>query len=208
VLTLIGSPSVSGPDGERITPQPGAKALALLAYLTLEPRPHTREAVADLLWGESPEAEARASLRQALKQLRDSLGDLVQSDRRMVRLAEPVRCDVTMFLRLADSEPEAAVAVEIPRFLAGFSIRHAPQFDEWVAETRAGLLRRYAGVLATLARDAMDRRRWRAAAERADLWLACDRLSEEAARLTIEARYLAGDRGAALARLADYRAAL
>jgi DNA-binding SARP family transcriptional activator len=208
VLTLIGSPAVSDPDGGRITPQPGAKELALLAYLTLEPRPHTREALADLLWGESPETEARASLRQALKHLRDSLGGLVESDRRMVRLAEPVRCDVTEFLRLAESAPEAAVAVDIPRFLAGFSIRHAPQFDEWVSETRSGLLRRYAGVLATLARDAMDRRHWREAAERADLWLACDRLSEEAARLTIEARYLAGDRGAALARLADYRAAL
>jgi DNA-binding SARP family transcriptional activator len=208
VLTLIGSPSVSGPDGERITPQPGAKALALLAYLALEPRPHTREALADLLWGESPEAEARASLRQALKHLRESLGGLMDSDRRMVRLGKPVRCDVTEFLHLAESDPEAAAAVDVPRFLAGFSIRRAPQFDEWVADTRSGLVRRYAAVLATLARDAMDRRRWREAAQRADQWLECDRLSEEAATVTIEARYLAGDRGAALARLADYRTAL
>jgi DNA-binding SARP family transcriptional activator len=207
-LTLIGSPSVSRPDGERITPQPGGKALALLAYLTLEPRSHSREALADLFWGESPEAEARASLRQALKQLRDTLGELVHCDRREVRLAEPVHCDVTEFLRLAEGDPEAAAAVDIPRFLDGFSIRHAPQFDEWFAETRFGLLQRYIGVLGTLARDAMDRRRWREAAERADRWLACDRLSEEAARVAIEARYLAGDRGAALARLADYRTTL
>jgi DNA-binding SARP family transcriptional activator len=208
VLTLIGSPSVVRSDGKLITPQPGAKALALLGYLALEPRPHTREALADLLWGESPEAEARASLRQALKQVRDSLGDVVHSDRRLVRLAEPVRCDVLEFLRLAELDPEAAASVDIPRFLAGFSIRHAPQFDEWVAETRSALLQRYVGVLGTLGRDAMDRRRWRDAAEWADRWLACDRLSEEAARVAIEARYLAGDRGAALARLADYRAAL
>ena len=208
VLTLIGSPTVALADGEPLKPQPGAKALALLAYLTLEPRPHSREALADLLWGESPEAEARASLRQALKQLRDALGSLVDSDRRVVRLAEPVQCDVTEFLRLAESDPGAAAAVEIPRFLAGFSTRHAPQFDEWVAETRSALIRRYAGVLATLARDAMDQRRWREAADRADRWLALDRLSEEAARLTIESRYLAGDRGAALARLAEYRAAM
>jgi DNA-binding SARP family transcriptional activator len=205
---LIGSPSVSALEGERSTPQPGAKALALLTYLTLEPGPHSREALADLLWGESPEAEARASLRQALKQLRDSLGDLVQSDRQTVRLAGTVRCDVTEFLRLAESEPETATATDIPRFLAGFSIRHAPRFDEWLAETRSALLRRYAAVLGTLAKDAMDRRRWREAAERADRWLACDRLSEDAARVAIEARYLAGDRGAALARLADYQGAL
>jgi DNA-binding SARP family transcriptional activator len=208
MLTLIGFPSVVGPDGERVTPQPGAKALALFAYLTLETRPHTREALADLLWGESPEAEARASLRQALKQLRDSIGETIHCDRRLVHLAEPVRCDVTEFLRLADPDPEAAVAVDIPRFLAGFSIRHAPQFDDWAAETKSDLLQRYVGVLGTLARDAMDQRRWREAAERADRWLGCDRLSEEAARVAIEARYLAGDRGAALARLADYGSAL
>jgi DNA-binding SARP family transcriptional activator len=208
VLTLIGSPSVARPDGEQITPQPGAKALALLAYLTLEPRPHTREALADLFWGESPEAEARASLRQVLKQLRDSLGEVVLCDRRLVRLAQPVRCDVTEFVAKAELEPEGAAAIDIPRFLAGFSIRHAPQFDDWVAETRSSLLHRYVSVLGTLARDALDQRRWRAAAERADRWLACDRLSEEAARVAIEASYLAGDRGAALAKLTEYRAAL
>jgi DNA-binding SARP family transcriptional activator len=208
MLTLIGSPIVAHPDGERVTPQPGAKALALLAYLTLEPRAHTREMLADLLWGESPEVDARASLRQALKQLRTSLGGVVRCDRQSVELAEPVRCEVIEFLRKAELEPEAAVAIDIPRFLAGFSIRHSPQFDDWVAETRSTLLQRYVSVLATLTRDALDQRRWREAAERADRWLACDRLSEEAARVAIEARYLAGDRGAALAKLAEYRAAL
>ena len=142
VLTLIGSPTVGHSDGERVTPQPGAKALALLAYLALEPHPHTREALADLLWGESPEPEARASLRQALKQLRTSLGEVVRCDRQLVELAEPVRCDVTGFLESAERDPEAAAAIDIPRFLAGFSIRHAPQFDEWAAETRTRLLSR------------------------------------------------------------------
>jgi DNA-binding SARP family transcriptional activator len=164
--------------------------------------------LADLLWGESPEVEARASLRQALKQLRASLGGVVRCDRRLVELAGPVRCDVVEFLGKAELDPEAAVAIDIPRFLAGFSIRHAPQFDDWMAETRLRLLQRYVGVLGTLARDALDQRRWREAAERADRWLACDRLSEEAARAAVEARYLAGDRGAALAKLTEYRAAL
>ena len=208
VLTLLGAPALAHPDGEMVAPQPGAKALALLAYLTLEPGPHTREALADLLWGESPEAEARASLRQALKQLRSLLGEVIHGDRRLISLAQPLRCDVVDFLQLADSDPEAAVRTDVPRFLAGFSIRHAPQFDEWVAETRSQLLRRYAALLGAVARDAMDQRRWRDAVDRADRWLACDRLSEEAGRVAIEARYLAGDRGAALAKLAEYRTML
>ncbi len=208
LLTLIGSPAVAHADGERVTPQPGAKALALLAYLTLEQRLHTREALADLLWGESAEVEARASLRQALKQLRTSLGGVVHCDRQLVELTEPVHCDVLEFLAKAEREPEAAARIDIPRFLAGFSIRHAPQFDDWIAETRSTLLRRYVGVLDTLTRDALDQRRWREAIERADRWLDCDRLSENAARAAVEARYLAGDRGAALAKLAAFRAAL
>lgn len=208
LLRLVGSPVVALPDGRPVTPQPGAKALALLAYLALEPGPQSREALADLLWGESPEAEARASLRQALRQLRVGLGDAVCCDRHQVTLGEPVRCDAVEFLRLADSDPAAASTIDIPRLLAGFSVRHAPRFEEWLAETRAKLLRRYVAVMATTTHDALERRRWREAVEQADRWLACDQLSEAAARAAVEARYLAGDRGAALAKLAEYRTVL
>ena len=102
-------------------------------------------------------------------------------------------------------EPSCALTTDIPRFLAGFSVRHAPQFDEWLAATRRQLLLLYQNALGTLAREAMGQWRWRAAVEVADRWLRCEPLSDEAARLTIEACYLAGDRGAALARFADYR---
>ncbi|HEY3011263.1 MAG TPA: hypothetical protein VGJ36_00855, partial [Gemmatimonadales bacterium] len=66
VLTLLGPPSVSLAGKGGSTPQLSAKALALLAYLALEPGPHSREELAGLLWGESSDAEARASLRQAV----------------------------------------------------------------------------------------------------------------------------------------------
>jgi DNA-binding SARP family transcriptional activator len=75
-------------------PALGAKPLALLAFLTLEPRPHSREALAGLLWGESPDAEARSSLRQALKHLRDALGEALRCDRALIELAQPTACDV------------------------------------------------------------------------------------------------------------------
>jgi DNA-binding SARP family transcriptional activator len=52
-----------------------AKTLALLAFLTLEPdTSHSREKLAALLWGDSPESRARQSLRQALYSLRRALG--------------------------------------------------------------------------------------------------------------------------------------
>jgi DNA-binding SARP family transcriptional activator len=205
VLTLLGSPSVGFGEGGTVTPQPPAKVIALLAYLVMEPGPATREQLAGLLWGDSTETEARASLRQALKHLRDSLGDIIRCDRSLVELSAPVQCETSEFRRVVAQDPQRALSTDIPRFLAGFSIRHAPLFDEWFAETRRGLLRQYQQALGTLAREAMGQWRWRDAVDLADRWLACEPLSEEAARLAIEARYLSGDRGAALACFHEYR---
>ena len=207
-LTLLGPPSVRVTDCEQHSPQPGAKELALLAYLALEPGPHTREALAGLLWGESSDTEARASLRQALKHLRTIIGETIHTERSVVALGATIECDVCDFKRLVIQDPSCALSADIPRFLAGFSVRYAPQFDEWMAATRRQLLHMYQNALGTLAREAMGRWRWRAAVEIADRWLRCDPLSDEAARVAIEACYLAGDRGAALARFADYRTVL
>jgi DNA-binding SARP family transcriptional activator len=205
-LTLFGPPAAAL-SGAAAAPL-GAKSLALLAYLALEPAEHTREELAGLLWGESPEQEARASLRQALKQVREVLGGVVTADRRRVALCVPVECDALGFERLVEQDPRAAVASDVPRFLSGFSVRHAPRFEEWAADTRARLVHRYCEALGTLAREAMGQWRWREAVDLAERWLACDPYSDEAVRLAVEARYLSGDRGAALGRFAEYRAAL
>jgi DNA-binding SARP family transcriptional activator len=207
-LTLLGSPSVASADGGTLLPQIGAKALALLAYLCLEQGPRSREELAGLLWGESSEIEARASLRQALKQLRAGLGEGIRCGRSTVELVTPVECDAVEFRRRIVREPSMATTMEIPRFLAGFSVRHAPQFDEWVAATRQTLMSQYQHALGTLAREAMGQWRWREAVALADQWLNAEPLSDEAMRIGVEARYLAGDRGAALARFAQYRSAL
>jgi len=208
MLSLLGPPTLLVSGGAPVVPQPGSKALALLAYLVMEPHPHSRETLAALLWGESPEHEARASLRQALKQLRTGLGELVQGDRRLIELAEPVECDAEQFRRRVTQEPSLAASTEVPRFLEGFSVRHAPRFEEWAAETRSALLLQHTTALGILVREAMGQWHWREAVELADRWLACDPLSDEAARLAVESRYLAGNRGAALARFAEYRALL
>ena len=46
------------------------KAVALLAYLAVTGTPHSREALATLLWPESTSSRARASLRRVLVTLR------------------------------------------------------------------------------------------------------------------------------------------
>jgi DNA-binding SARP family transcriptional activator len=183
----------------------GAKPLALLAYLVLERRPHSREALAGLLWGESPEVEARASLRQALKQLRDVLGDLVRAERALVEVTAPLACDVLTFREAAERDPISAAGFAVPRFFEGASVRRAPQFEEWLSSTRGDLLRLYHQVLARLGQEAMAQCRWRDATELADRWLLSEPVSDQAAHLAIEARYLSGNRAGALAKFAEYR---
>jgi DNA-binding SARP family transcriptional activator len=189
-------------------PQLSGKALALLTYLVLEPGPHTREKLAGLLWGESTDDEARASLRQALKHLRSLFGDDLRCDRSVVELTAAIACPIRDFRRRVAQEPRLCLDLDAPRFLSGFSVRHAPQFDEWVTEFRRGLLHQYQDALGRLAREAMAQWHWRDAIDLADRWLATDLLSDEAVRLGIEARYLSGNRGAALARYQEYRAML
>lgn len=72
-LSVLGGFSITGPEHAdvRVT---NKKACALLAYLALKPnRSETREKLAGLLWSDRTETQARASLRQCLKQLRIAL---------------------------------------------------------------------------------------------------------------------------------------
>lgn len=204
-LQLLGPPSVTV---RRAAPGPGvnaAKSLALLAYLALEPGSHSREELATLLWGESPERAARASLRQALRRLRRSVGEALRIGRDTIELCGPVECDVLAFLEAAAHRPDQAVTFEVPRFLAGFSLHHAPAFEEWATARRRELARRYEEALRAVTREAIGRSRWGDAVAWTERWLVCDPLSEEATHLAMEAHYLSGDRGMALARFASYR---
>src|SRR5262245_12019933 len=86
-LNLLGRPQV-GLNNKPVTDFATTKVEALLYYLASMPGPHPREVLADLLWGETPEAQARRSLTQALSNLRKVVGALLIADRLSVGLAE------------------------------------------------------------------------------------------------------------------------
>jgi len=74
-LSLLGG-FLAELDGHVIDGFSSDKARALLAYLAVEAdHPHRREALAALLWPERAESQARASLSQAIYNLRSVLGD-------------------------------------------------------------------------------------------------------------------------------------
>ena len=135
------------------------KSLALLSYLITTGRSHSREALSALLWGESAEGRARASLRTVLWDLRQHVPDHVSADRQSVTFdtSGPHWLDVGEFsgtieqvldsgqarsdagTRLSDEEVEAlegALALYRGDFLAGFYISEAPNFESWVLRKR------------------------------------------------------------------------
>src|SRR5262249_9195997 len=157
---------------------------------------------------EHPDAAARASLRQAVKQVRQVVGEALEVSRDSLQLDSAVDCDVRRFLSAVEHDPATAAAFDVSGFLNGLTVRDSPAFDEWAALKRGDLLRRSREALSRLTRDAMAKWQWREAVHHANRWLAAEPLSDEAARLLIESLYLAGDRAAALARFAEFRSRL
>ncbi|HEX9925405.1 MAG TPA: hypothetical protein VGD99_22300 [Anaerolineae bacterium] len=82
-LKLLGQPEIIL-NGAALTNSIGGKAQAALYYLALTGRPQTRGTLAGLLWGDVPEALARTSLRKALTNLRQTMGDYLEIDRQSV----------------------------------------------------------------------------------------------------------------------------
>jgi DNA-binding SARP family transcriptional activator/pimeloyl-ACP methyl ester carboxylesterase len=123
------------------------KAQALLAYLALPPgRAHLRDKLAALLWGAMRDEQARASLRQALYEIRKSLGDAagaIRIEGQTVSLdPTAVELDVATFTRLAAEDAPTALEEAALYYrgdlLEGFSVDEEP-FEAWLMEERERL---------------------------------------------------------------------
>ena len=113
------------------------KAVAILALLAAEGRAYAREELAALLWPDADAAGARGALRRTLSPLRAAVGDAgLEVDRTRVGLADAgVRSDVRDLERhaAAGTVDDLRAIAELARgpFLAGFSLRDSPEFDDW-----------------------------------------------------------------------------
>jgi DNA-binding SARP family transcriptional activator len=186
-------------DGNPVEPSLGAKTLALLAFLRLERRPHRREALTALLWGEYADEKAKISLRQALTRLRDAVGDLVIGDRATIQLSGDLPCDASDFETLAASDPRAALAIDVPSFLSGVALRSCPEFDDWANAKRLAFVARYCRLLEQSVHDALATHAWRDATQLAERWCTLEPLADVPVAAMMEAHFLAGDPEAALA---------
>lgn len=211
-LLLLGAFAVHDPEGRSIAIS-ARKNRAMLAILALSPGlSASRERLAGLLWGDRPEEQARASLRQALavlrKDLRDGDESLLLASEDTVRLAAGrVKIDASDFLALSKSGETADLlaAAELYRgeFLADFPFREEA-VNNWIAEERRQLSGRIIRVLEHLAAHGP-------AADRIDYGkrlLAQDPLREASHRALMQAYADAGDRAQALRQFEDCRSLL
>jgi DNA-binding SARP family transcriptional activator/tetratricopeptide (TPR) repeat protein len=200
-LALLGPPVVRR-DGTPVTFDT-RKATALLALLAVTGREHSREQLADLLWPEADSVKGRASLRRTLSVTAAAMGDGMAISRTAVALdPATVRVDVRDFETLI-TKPDAASlerAVQLYRgdFLAGFTLRGCPDFEEWQAsvseELRQSLARGLQRLVAACIADGeLDR-----ADGHARHWLQLDPLHEPAHQVIIKLHGWAGQRSAAM----------
>ncbi len=186
------------------------KALALLALLAESgDRGVTRESAMAMLWPESDEDRARATLRQLMKALRDQLGDpdLFASTSELRLERQVVGADVLEFrAAIAAGHDERAVELYAGPWMAGFHAKASNAFEQWVDATRDALLADVLGALERLARRAQAEHRHSDAAR---LWrriAALQPLSDRVAIELIRSLELGGDRTAALRHAAVYEA--
>jgi DNA-binding SARP family transcriptional activator len=159
-LRTLGGADLRSSEGESALPlavQP--KRLALLIYLALDDSSgfRRRDSVVAHLWPELDTSHARGAMRQALHSLRRLMGEdsmIARGEEEIAVNREVVRCDAVAFLECANTgRHEAALKLYRGDFLDGFFASDvAPEFDEWVADTRLDLRRRAAQSAWALAR--------------------------------------------------------
>jgi predicted ATPase/DNA-binding SARP family transcriptional activator len=209
-VQLLGRPRLS--LGETAFPVGGRpKVVPLLAYLLLHrATPVPRQTVANVLWPDEPEEEARANLRRHLNYLQRLLppaGEepwlLVDGVRLQWNPAAGTWLDVAEFERLA------AIPERLSDAVALYEADLLVDVDEvWLEPERERLKTVYRDALAALIARLRAARDYRGAIDAARALLAHDPLREDTLRALIAIRHESGDRAGALAEYERFAAAL
>ncbi len=197
-LRLIGQMEAWTVTSENVLPA-GRKTRALLAAIALSaPRPALRGRLAELLWSRRPEEQARASLRQEIHRLLETLSIakseilIVTRDHLTLRPGA-VWVDVEEVMRATTSQPASLSLLDgdLLEDLDGID----PTFDAWLNAERERLRDRARNVAEALLREQVEPEATIPAAQRL---LQIDRAHEGAWRALMRAHAARGERGMAI----------
>jgi predicted ATPase/DNA-binding SARP family transcriptional activator len=216
-LRLLGKPQVSL-GGAPATGFISAKTQALLFYLAVSGRPHTRETLASLLWGDMPEVQAGKNLRNALSNLRMLVGPYLLISRDEVSFNRESSCwlDVEVFLSALSGDAAKKdlgilhniVELYQGDFLEGFYVGEAMPFEEWMLGRRSLLKGLMLQALHTLVVKHLEREEHAAGIDYATRLLALEPWREETHRHLMMLLARSRQRSAALAQYERCRQAL
>ena len=204
-LYLLGTPKILVEGAPQRLPY--KKVMALLAYLAVTSRAHSRAALATLLWGDVDDRRANSSLRNALYILRRelSLDSYLVVGRHEVGLdARQLWLDVDCLKRAVregvESFPVLSEALALWRgpFLDGLCVAGAPDFDTWVSATQAQLERTYLDGCLALSRAHSAAGQWPEALQAAQKAVELDSLYEAGHCQVMRIHLRLGNRSAAL----------
>jgi DNA-binding SARP family transcriptional activator len=214
---LLGTPKIER-DGAIFT-FGSLKAQALFYYLIATRQLHAREKLAALFWGDTPDRQAKGSLRNALYELRRSLDPAngpsyvrTQGGNLVFNRETEYWLDVEAFeqiiaragLKAEGSEVsnlqllEEAVGLYRSDFLDGFALKDAYDFDDWVFFERDRLQRLFLGALSELSEGYAAQGDFTQAIACLTRILSVDNLQEHVHRQLMRLYYAAGNRNAAL----------
>jgi len=216
-LRLLGKPQVSL-GGAPVTGFISAKAQALLFHLAASGRPHTRESLAGLFWGDMPDAQAGKNLRNALSNLRMLVGPylLITRDEVSFNRQSSYWLDVEVFLSALSTDAAQkdlgtlhnAVELYQGDFLEGFYVGEAMPFEEWMLGRRSLLKGLMLQSLHMLVVRHLDREEHAAGIDYANRLLALEPWREETHRHLMMLLARSRQRSAALAQYDRCRQAL
>jgi DNA-binding SARP family transcriptional activator len=214
-MRLLGRFELVARDGRPGTPR-SVKGRAILAYLALAPAGTAdRGRLAGLVWGDS--ADAKASLRQCLRELRQTLAGagldpLLQTNPQEVVLdTRAVWIDALEMRRLLRAggldAAESIADLYAGDLLAEVAIRE-PTFEDWLTIEREALRARVCHALETRAGHCVDEGQLDLARRLAGALLAIDPAHEAAHRALMRVHAFAGDLPAAMRQYQTCREAL
>src|SRR5215216_6266311 len=189
------------------------KAVALLAYLAVNGSRQTRDSLSALLWPDYDQSKAFTNLRHTLWEIQQVIGEnWLIADRETIEL-DPnadISLDVQQFESLlAQSLKEADSSVRISpltasvklyrnHFLTGFSLKDAPDFNEWAFAKSEDLRHQLSRALTMLSEDHSSLGQAEQAIPFARRLIALDPLNEASHRQLMQVYIQAGQHSAAL----------
>ena len=202
-LNLLEGFELAG-DGEPISlPFSAQRVLALLA---LQERPHLRLHVAMVLWPDTPEREASASLRSALWRLRQPAHTTVQVTRSRLRIAIDVSVDVWEMYAATQTalDPAATVDRATLETIAWRGELLPGWYDDWVVTERERLRQLRLHALEGMAEQLVQRGAYALAVEAGIAAVAEEPLRESAHRALIRAHLAEGNVAEAVRQYRDF----